>query len=160
MSCDLKRIIVQKCTEIGCVVSKSPSSLELASWTLFSRLKCFLKGPPWVSLPKMTFVKNLLITWCPEPCGDNSRLFSTWWMRIQNIWCVQVLIFDYRNMFWSMMFWNNEDYLWDILLSRNRQNKHGAWVDRKQMSCLCSLLLHRTVQQNSYWSRYPQAWGQ
>lgn len=65
----------------GWVVHKSTSNLELAPWTLFSRLKCLLKGPPQVSLPKMTFVKNLLITWCPEPCSDNSRLFSTWWMR-------------------------------------------------------------------------------
>lgn len=55
--------------------------MELASWTLFSRLKCLLKGPPQVSLPKMTFVKNLLMTWCPKSWGDNSRLFSTWWMR-------------------------------------------------------------------------------
>lgn len=40
-----------------------------------------LKGPSEVSLPRMTFAKNLLITWCLETQGANSRLFSTWWMR-------------------------------------------------------------------------------
>lgn len=40
-----------------------------------------LKGPSEVSLPRMTFAKNLLITWCLATQGANSRLFSTWWMR-------------------------------------------------------------------------------
>lgn len=40
-----------------------------------------LKGPSEVSQPRMTFAKNLLITWCLETQGANSRLFSTWWMR-------------------------------------------------------------------------------
>lgn len=41
-------------------------------------------GPLQV-VPKMTIVKKNFITWCPETLGDNTRLFSTWWMRPP--WC-------------------------------------------------------------------------
>lgn len=49
-------------------------------WNLLIGFICLFIGPPQVCLPKMTYAKNILITWCPETWGANSRLFSTWWM--------------------------------------------------------------------------------
>lgn len=73
--------IVQKSTEIEKTHKTLQAIWNLHHQLLFSRFKCLLKGSPQVSLPRMTFVKSLLITWCPETWGDNSRLFTTWWMR-------------------------------------------------------------------------------
>lgn len=68
-------------------VYKFHKQLAVTLWTLFKQVKINppknwgQRASPGLLLPKMTFVKNLFITRCPETLGDNFRLFTTWWMR-------------------------------------------------------------------------------